>query len=117
MSSFARPLKYPFSQEARQTSQKYSRDLGILADLLDAPENLFIVEAAEQRVYSALTVKEIKLPSFRDEREVLIYPTARLIVEEIGNPQLRARQAEAESKSINKQIAQEDDNFVIDLWK
>lgn len=117
MSIFAKPLKYPFSQEARQTSQKYSRDLGVLADLLDQPENFFIVEAAEQRVYSALTVDEIKLPSFRDEKEVLIYPTARLIVEEIANPQLRARQAEAESKSINKQIAQEDDNFVIDLCK
>ena len=117
MSLFAKPLKYPFSQEARLTSQKYARDLGVLADFLDRPENLFIVEAAEQRVYSALTHEEITLPSVRDEREVLIYPTARLIVEEIGNPQLRARQAEAESKSINKQLAQEEDQFVIDLCK
>ena len=78
---------------------------------------MFIVEAAEQRVYSALTHDEIKLPSIHDEKEVLIYPTARLIVEEIGSPQLRARQAEAESKSINKQLALEDVKFVIDLCK
>ncbi|MGY5859593.1 MAG: hypothetical protein RTU63_09495 [Candidatus Thorarchaeota archaeon] len=117
MSIFAKPLKYPFSQEARQTSQQYARDLGVLADLLDQPENAFIIEAAEQRVYSALIHEEIKLPSIHDEKEVLIYPTARLIVEEIASPQLRARQAEAESKSINKQLAHEDENFVIDLCK
>lgn len=115
--SFVKQLKYPFSQEARQTSQKYARDLGALADFLDRPENFFIIEAAEQRVYSALTHDEVKLPQLRDEKDVLIYPTARLIVEEIKDPQLRARQAEAESKSINKQIAHESDQFVIDLCK
>lgn len=115
MSSFAKPLQYPFSVEARQTSQKLARDLGALASLLDKPENLFIVEAAEKRVYSALVNEEIELPSMRESKEVLIYPTARLIVEEIASPQLRARQAEAESKSVNKQLRQEEDNFVIDL--
>ena len=103
MSSFVQQLKYPFSQEARHTSQKFARDLGALADLLDTPENFYLIEAAEKRVYSALTHEEIELPNIRDEKEVLIYPTARLIVEEIANPQLRARQAEAESKSVNKQ--------------
>ena len=49
MSSFVQPLKYPFSQEARHTSQKYARDLGDLVDLLDLPENLFIIEAAEKK--------------------------------------------------------------------
>ncbi|MHA1864555.1 MAG: hypothetical protein ACTSWA_12355, partial [Candidatus Thorarchaeota archaeon] len=88
-----------------------------LADLLDTPENFYLIEAAEKRVYSALTHAEIELPNIRDEKEVLIYPTARLIVEEIANPQLRARQAEAESKSVNKQLANEDDQFVIDLCK
>ncbi|TFG95258.1 hypothetical protein E4H12_13645 [Candidatus Thorarchaeota archaeon] len=117
MLSFVKQLKYPFSQEARQTSQKYARDLGALADLLDLQENFFIIEAAEQRVYSALTHDEVRLPQVRDEKEVLIYSTARLIVEEIASPQLRARQAEAESKSINKQLAHEDDQFVIDLCK
>ncbi len=115
ISSFAKPLQYPFSAEARQTSQKLARDLGALAILLDRPENLFIVEAAEKRVYSALVNEEIELPSMRDQKEVLIYPTARLIVEELGSPQLRARQAEAESKSVNKQLRQEDDDFVIEL--
>lgn len=117
MSSFVQQLKYPFSQEARHTSQKYARDLGDLADLLDRPENFYLIEAAEKRVYSSLTHEEIELPNIRDEKEVLIYPTARLIVEEIANPQLRARQAEAESKSVNKQLANEDDQFVIDLCK
>jgi len=117
MSSFVQQLKYPFSQEARHTSQKFARDLGALADLLDTPENFYLIEAAEKRVYSALTHEEIELPNIRDEKEVLIYPTARLIVEEIANPQLRARQAEAESKSVNKQLANEDDQFVIDLCK
>lgn len=115
MSSFVKPLQYPFSAEARQTSQKLARDLGALATLLDNPENLFIVEAAEKRVYSALVNEEIKLPAMYDQKEVLIYPTARLIVEEIASPQLRARQAEAESKSVNKQLRQEDDRFVIGL--
>jgi len=115
MSSFAKPLQYPFSTEARQASQKLARDLGAMATLLDRPENLFIVEAAEKRVYSALVNEEIELPSMQDPKEVLIYPTARLIVEEIASPQLRARQAEAESKSVNKQLRQEDDTFVINL--
>ena len=117
MSSFVQQLKYPFSQEARHTSQKYARDLGALADLLDLPENFYLIEAAEKRVYSALTYEEIELPNIRDEKEVLIYPIARLIVEEIANPQLRARQAEAESKSVNKQLANEDNQFAMDLCK
>ena len=43
-----------------------------------------------------------------NERDVLIYPTARLIVEELGIPRLRALQAEAESKEANRQLGKED---------
>ena len=115
MSSNFQELKYSFSPGARKASQRYARDLGDLVNFLDKPENHYLVEAAEKRIYSALTHEEIDLPNMRDEREVLIYPTARLIVEEISNPRLRALQAEAESKAVNKYLADEDSQFVIDL--
>ncbi len=117
MSSSLQELKYFFSPGARQESQRFARDMGNLVDFLELPENHFIVEAAEKRIFSALTHKEIDFPILRDEKEVLIYPTSRLIVEEIGNPRLRARQAEAESKAVNKYLADEDTQFVIDLCK
>jgi DNA primase large subunit len=100
-------LKYPFSSEARQTSQYYAQDLKALVDLLDRPENHYLVEEAENRVYSALKKSEIAYPDMRDEKHVLVYPASRLIVEEINNPQLRARQAEAESKTVNRLLADE----------
>ncbi|TFG34113.1 hypothetical protein EU527_04915 [Candidatus Thorarchaeota archaeon] len=115
MSSNFQELKYSFSLGARQVSQRYARDLGALVTLLDMPENHYIVDAAEKRIYSALTHNEIDFPIMRDEKEVLIYPTARLIVEVIGNPRLRALQAEAESKAVNKYLANEDAQFVLDL--
>jgi len=115
MSSSLQELKYPFSPGARRASQKYARDLGALVTLLDMSENHYLVEDAEKRIYSALTHEEIDFPIMRDEKEVLIYPTARLIVEEIGNPRLRALQAEAESKAVNKYLADEDMQFVIEL--
>ena len=43
-------MKYPFSLQARQTSQKMARDLGALVDLLEDPENQYIVDEAEARV-------------------------------------------------------------------
>lgn len=108
-------LKYPFSAEARQASQKLARDLGVLVDLLDKPENNYIVEEAEARVFAALTQSEIRYPEMENEKDVLIYPTARLIVEELGLPRLRSLQAEAESKEVNRQLGKEDKNFVMDL--
>ena len=81
-----------------------ARDLGALVDLLEEPENHYVVDEAEARVYAALTQSQIRYPTMENEKDVLIYPTARLIVEELGLPRLRALQAEAESKEANKQL-------------
>ena len=115
MSSYGHELKYFFSPEARHASQDFARDMGDLVNYLEQPEHHSIIEAAEKRIYSAITHEEIELPTLREPWEVLIYPTARLIVEEINNKKLRARQAEAESKAVNKYLANEDSQFVIDL--
>ncbi|MHA2025670.1 MAG: hypothetical protein ACW98U_07185 [Candidatus Thorarchaeota archaeon] len=115
MSRRPRQMKYPFSAEARQASQKMARDLGDLVELLEDTENNYIVEEAEKRVYAALTQSELKYPDMENEKDVLIYPTARLIVEELGNPRLRSLQAEAESKKANKLLGSEEDTFVMDL--
>lgn len=112
MSMSLRLLKYPFSQEARQTSSRLARDLKALVDLLDRPENHYIVEEAEKRVYAAITQAEITYPDMRDEKMVLIYSAARLIVEEIGNSRLRALQAESESKAVNRLLADEDNQLL-----
>lgn len=108
-------LKYPFSAEARQASQKFARDLGALVELLEDPENNYIVEEAEARVFAALTQSEIRYPMMETERDVLIYPAARLIVEELGLPRLRSLQAEAESKEANRQLGKEEIPFVIEI--
>ena len=110
-------MRYPFSLEARQASQKLARDLGALVDLLDRSDYHYIVKEAEDRVYAALTQSQIRYPSMENEMDVLIYPTARLIVEKIGLPQLRALQAEAESKEANRQLGKEDTDLVTTLCK
>ena len=115
MSRGLQQLKYPFSLQARQASQRIARDLGVLVELLEEPENHYIVREAETRVHAALTQSQIRYPSMENEMDVLIYPTARLIVEELGLPRLRALQAEAESKEVNKQLGKEDSDFVSDL--
>jgi len=115
LSRRSQQLRYPFSAEARQASQKLARDLGVLVDLLERPENNYIVEEAERRVFAALTQDEIQYPDMENDKDVLIYPTARLIVEELGNPRLRSLQAEAESKEANKQLGTEDIKFVMEL--
>ena len=69
-------MKYPFSAEARQASQKMARDLGNLVELLEDPENNYIVEEAEARVFAALTQSEIRYPDMENEKDVMIYPTA-----------------------------------------
>jgi DNA primase large subunit len=117
MSGRLQQIKYPFSAEARKTSQKMARDLGVLVELLDEQENHYIVEEAEKRVYAALTQSQIRYPTMENEKDVLIYPTARLIVEELGLPRLRALQAEAESKEANRQLGKENSDLVIELCK
>lgn len=117
MSGRLQQIKYPFSAEARKTSQKMARDLGVLVELLEEQENHYIVEEAEKRVYAALTQSQIRYPTMENEKDVLIYPTARLIVEELGLPRLRALQAEAESKEANRQLGKENSDLVIELCK
>ena len=115
MSSRIRVLRYPFSTEARRATQEFARDIGALVRLLSKPENAYIIEEAERRVFSAITQSEIRVTDTNDRRDVLIYPTSRLIAEEIGTPRLIEYQAEAESKAVNKHLGQETDNFVMKL--
>jgi DNA primase large subunit len=115
MSSSLQKLKYPFSREARQASLGYARDLKALADFLERSENHYLVEEAENRVYAAITQSEITRPDMRDEKQVLVYSAARMIVEEIGNPRLRALQAEAESKAVNRMLADEDNQLLEEI--
>jgi DNA primase large subunit len=108
-------LKYPFSREARQTSLGLARDLKALVNLLNRPENHYIIEKAESRIYSAITHSELVYPDMRDEKNVLVYSAARLIVEEINNSHLRALQAEAESKAVNRMLADENNELLQSL--
>lgn len=115
MYSMTRHLKYPFSQEARTMSQKLARDLGDLVKFVSLPENEHIVEAAEDRVYRALKDGYIQYPPFDDERDVLIYPTARVIVEGVRDSRLRAKQAEAEEKAVNRELGKEKPEFISEI--
>jgi DNA primase large subunit len=115
MSSRIQVLRYPFSLEARSATQEFARDIGELVKFLGRPDNEYIIEEAESRVYSALTQSEIRISNTDDRRDVLIYPASRLIVEEIGTPRLKEYQAEAESKAVNKYLGQESDTFVMKL--
>ncbi len=108
-------LRYPFSRYAREISSSVARDVGELVKLLDNDENEYIVEHAESRVAAALDKLEIKLVNTNDDRDFLIYPTARLIVEAIGNSRLKEYQAEVESKAVNKFLGKEDDDFIMEL--
>jgi DNA primase large subunit len=106
------PLKYPFSREAREASQKLARDLGDLVEFVSQPGNDYLVREAEERVFGALTKSAVEYPPMNDERDVLIYPTSRLIVESIGQPRLRTVQAVAEEKAANKALNAERPKFV-----
>lgn len=97
------------------TSQKIARDLLDLVNFVSQSENEYIVEEAEERVYHAITDGRINYPPFDDERDVLIYPTARLIIEELQDTRLRAKQAEAEEKAVNRELGRETAEFVSDL--
>lgn len=110
-------LRYPFSIEARSASQKLARDVRTLIQILEKPVNSQVVDEAEERVHAALMQSEIKIPRTNAEEAVLVYPTARLIVEMIGNPRLKEYQAEAESKAVNKHLSTEKEPTVIDLCK
>ena len=108
-------LKYPFLTEARELARKLAKDTKVLVDFLDKPENEYIIEEAEDRVFAALTRSEIKLVDTKQDKDVLIYPTSRLIVEEIGHPRLKEYQAEVESKAVNKHLSKESDSYIIGL--
>jgi DNA primase large subunit len=110
-------LKYPFSSEIRQISQEVARNLSVLMKILSDSANEYIIEEAEKRVYAALTQSEIKPTNTGNKLDVLVYTTARLIVEKIGNPRLREYQAEVESKSVNKFLGSESESFLVNLAK
>ena len=97
------------------TSQKIARDLGDLVGFVSRPENEYIIEEAEERVYRSITDGRITYPPFDNERDVLIYPTARLIIEELQDSRLRAKQAEAEEKAVNRELGRESAEFVSEL--
>ncbi|MBD3406248.1 MAG: hypothetical protein GF411_09080 [Candidatus Lokiarchaeota archaeon] len=105
-------LQYPFSVEARRKSQTIARDFRRLSKFLGESENRYIVEEAGERVVKALDQQSIRLVNTNDERDVLIYPTARLIVEKIGNARLRSYQAVAESKAVQKYLSRESSDIV-----
>ncbi|MFX0107012.1 MAG: hypothetical protein ACFE7R_01900 [Candidatus Hodarchaeota archaeon] len=115
MAATLQQLRYPFSVEAREASQKLARDVRALVDLLEQPSNQHIISEAEERVYAALTQSELALPSAEGITGVLVYPASRLIVEAIGNPRLREYQAEAESKAVNKYLSSEKSSYIISL--
>jgi DNA primase large subunit len=108
-------LRYPFSVEARESSQRLARDIESLVTLLGAERNEYVVEEAENRVIAALDQSEIGLVNNNDDRDFLTYPTARLIVEKIGDPRLKEYQAEAESKAVNSYLENEKDDLVLHL--
>ncbi len=84
--------------------------------MLSDPSNEYIIAEAERRIIAALDQEPIPLVDNRDRRDFLIYPTARLIVERIGNQRLREYQAEAESKAVNAHLSDEvDTEFVVHM--
>lgn len=92
-------LRYPFSVEAREVSQRQARDVETLVTLLETRGNEYITEEAENRVIAALDQSDVPLVNNNDDRDLLIYPTSRILVEKIGDPRLKEYQAEAESNS------------------
>ncbi|RLI51383.1 MAG: hypothetical protein DRO73_00280 [Candidatus Thorarchaeota archaeon] len=110
-----RYLRYPFSAQARKEASTLARDVRALIELLSRRENEYIVEAAELRVIAALDQEPIQVTDTRDPRDFLVYNTARLIVEKIGNTRLKEYQAEAESKAVNRYLSEEETPFVVNL--
>ncbi len=110
-------LRYPFSREARQAMQRVARDLGTLINIVEAQEGNYVIREATERVYAALNQEEIVTVNTNDDRDFLIYSTARLIVEKLGDNRLKEYQAEAESKAVNKHLGNESDDFVMHLCR
>lgn len=108
-------LRYPFSAETRAVTQNMAKDLGSLISLLDRDQYEPVVDEAERRIIAAIDQSEIQLVNSNDDRDFLIYPTSRLVVEKIGDPRLREYQAEAESKTVNKHLDAEKDEVVMHL--
>ncbi|MHA2354024.1 MAG: hypothetical protein ACXADC_02530 [Candidatus Thorarchaeota archaeon] len=112
-------LKYPFSVESRSAAQKLAKDVGTLINILKDSGNNDIIEEAEARVFAAISQSEVRLPEIDREEAVLVYQTARLIVEKVclnlNSPGLRRIQAEAESKAINRHLSSERDRVIQSL--
>jgi len=101
--------------EARQASQRVARDIAALIDKVEEPGGNYVIREATSRVFAALNQEEITTVNTNDDRDFLIYSTARLIVEKLGDNRLKQYQAEAESKSVNKHLGKETDEFVLEL--
>lgn len=110
-------LRYPFAAESRKASQMVARDIRALIDIVEEPGGNYVIREATNRVFAALNQEEITTVNTNDDRDFLIYSTARLIVEMLEDNRLKQYQAEAESKSVNKHLGKESDDFVLDLCK
>ncbi len=115
MSSRYQILKYPFSQEARQAAQSVARDIRQLLMMLADKRYEYVIEAAEARVMATTEKTDLPLVNTDDPGDFLVYNTARLIVEKIGDPRLKELQAEIESKTVNRYLGKESDQFVVAL--
>jgi DNA primase large subunit len=94
-----------------------ARDIGDLINIAEDAEDNYVVREAESRIFAALEQKEIATVNTNRDPDFLIYQTARLIVEKIGDNRLKQYQAEAESKAVNKHLSKERDEFVYDLCR
>ncbi len=115
MSTELQLRRYPFSRESRHAVQNVARDIGDLIGIVEESRGNYILREAENRVIASLEQKEITTVNTGDRSDLLIYQTARLIVEKIGEHRLKEYQAEAESKAVNKFLGNERDEFVLDL--
>ncbi len=110
-------LRYPFLQETRVARQKVARDIRSLIERVTEDNGTYVIDEAATRVISALEQSEIIVVNTNDDRDLLIYSVARLLVEKIGDRRLKEYQAEAESKAVNKHLTKEKDAYVLDLCK
>lgn len=102
--------KYPFIREA----QKYIESLSLDIEDLHSPEYSSVLERGKERVMEAL---ESGYVSYQGNAhvELLSFPIARLFVESLGDEYLRRRYAVAESKRIDKLLANEEDAKLINI--
>ncbi len=100
MSTRLQPQRYPFLQETPVPSQKIARDIRSLVQRVTEDDGTYVIDEAASRVISALEQSEIIVVNTNDDRDLLIYSVARLLVEKIGDRRLKEYQAEAESKAV-----------------